>query len=70
MDCNEDRVKKKSQIVTPPKTDSNIIHLNLKKPWEVGTGHHARRKAGPHDSRPKRERTRNDNEKKAVEEWD
>ena len=45
------------------------LDIDPKKPWEVGHGHAEHRSgAGKHDNRPKRERTRKAQLRKAIEE--
>lgn len=47
------------------------ISLNLKKVWELPRGHEEHLTGtGVHDSRPKRERTRNAANRKALREYD
>lgn len=46
----------------------NIIHLNVKKPWEIGKGHNAHRSgSGEHqDKRNKRNNTRSSKLRKSL----
>ncbi len=47
------------------------ISLNLKKVWELPRGHEEHLTGtGVHDNRPKRERTRNAANRKAIREYD
>lgn len=52
-----------------PRRNHNKIKLKVKKPWEVPTGH-KEHKDTTFDNRPKRLRTRNDNERNWRKEYD
>lgn len=46
------------------------IKLNVRPIWEIGKGHNEHRSgSGSHDSRPKRQRTRQAQKKRALEDW-
>lgn len=49
---------------------NTTIHINLRKPWQVPTGHRQDRKVTTMDSRPKRQRTRQGVDKSWRREYD
>lgn len=72
----EGKGKRQPQSVNAPKEKLDLkkgikIQLDLKKPWEVSKGHTSHLSgAGSHDNRPKRSRTRNDANRKAIRDYD
>lgn len=46
------------------------IKLNVRPIWEIGKGHNEHRSgSGSHDSRPKRQRTRQAQKQQSMEGW-
>jgi len=46
------------------------ISIKTKKPWEVSRGHQGHQSgSGQHDSRPKRQRTRAAQKRRALKDW-
>lgn len=46
---------------------NTVVKINVKSIWEIGMGHNAHMSgSGQHDNRPKRQRTRGDQRRRAV----
>ena len=53
-----------------PRRNHNVIKIKVKQPWELGTWHREDRGNTLFDNRPKRQRTRSAQKRKACEDHD
>ena len=53
-----------------PRRNHNVIKIKVKQPWEISTGHREDRGNTLFDNRPKRQRTRSAQKRRACEDQD